>query len=114
MGAGWQKLPEVAGGLAHHTQGMGQSCQEELAPLAFMGTLYRDACYFLGREEEGPMAGSLEGLGQGSTTGATRRLLTRASTLFLYLTLLPKYERPVSRNEHQYYSRARHYFIIQF
>ena len=56
-----------------------------VAALCLAGnTEYREACYFLDREEEGPMAGSLEGLYEGSITRATRRLLTRAREEWRY------------------------------
>ena len=37
-----------------------------------------EACAYLGREVEGVLAVPLEGLGEGSTSGATRKLLSRA------------------------------------
>ena len=111
--------------------GMGLACQEDLAPLAFIGSLeqalpyfggesgicptlahlvggtpetrytplvesgcrtgrellslwqelqeeFREACHFLGKELEGPAAVGVGGIGEGSTTGATRKLLARA------------------------------------
>ena len=111
--------------------GMGLACQEDLAPLAFIGSLeqalpffggesgiwpplahlvggtpetrysplvesgcrtgrellaawrevqeeYREACLFLGKEEEGPASVEVGAIGDGSTTGATRKLLARA------------------------------------
>ena len=38
----------------------------------------RAACELLGREFEGPLSVPVAGIGEGSTTGATRKLLSRA------------------------------------
>ena len=37
-----------------------------------------DSCDYLGRDLEGPMASPVAGVGEGSTTGATRKLLSKA------------------------------------
>ena len=39
---------------------------------------YREACHFLGKDMEGPAAVEVGAIGEGSTTGATRKLLARA------------------------------------
>ena len=39
---------------------------------------HREACHFLGKEVEGPAAAEVGGIGDGATTGATRKLLARA------------------------------------
>ena len=57
-----------AGSSLQEACGLGQELQEEL----------REACHFLGKELEGPAAVGVGGIGEGSTTGATRKLLARA------------------------------------
>ena len=140
-------------GLPIRHGGLGLTSQEELSPLAFIGTLEqalpfyggesgvcptlahlvgntaetryapllasgcrtgvelrraweavqgeaREACEFLGRELEGPLAATLEGLGEGSTTGATRKLLSKAREELR----LDVFERSISLQAH---NRAR-------